>query len=70
MNPYLGRWLKLRAGEEVGPPTAQHVLGLQDTFRKLRAIDGDSFQHHDAGEDARATWAIYLKLLQICVSKE
>ena len=67
MNPSVGRWLKECSGEEVGPSTTQHVLGLKDTLNRLLPKGGDDsrkeFQHHAADDDAQMTRLIYLALL-------
>ena len=63
MNPTLGRWLKQRRGEEVGPTSVQHALGLQNTLGRLLP-EVIPPHHHVAVNDARMARQIYVALLK------
>eukprot|EP00973_Karenia_brevis_P009794 1323001-Karenia_brevis.AAC.1 len=66
MNPHAGRWLLMRAGQDVGPETKQHTLGLIRTLHLLGLLREDQqSRSHDAAYNARMTRLIYLALLAL-----
>ncbi len=65
MDYEVGRWVRLCCGEEVGPPTAKHCLGLNDIVRRLLPkSDALMCERHDAGADAQLTRLVYIALLE------
>ena len=64
MTPLVGRWLREASGEDLGQPTTQHVLGLQDTLSRLLPDVTRKLRHHVAEDDAEMTRLIYLALLR------
>ena len=64
MNPEAGRWIMQCSGQDVGPATKQHTLGLIHTLQLLGILRDDmQIRHHDAAYDARMTRLIYVALL-------
>ena len=64
MNPDAGRWVLQSAGQDVGPETKQHTLGLVRMLRLLGVWrDSDHNRHHNAAHDARMTRLIYVAML-------
>jgi len=65
MDFEVGRWVLTCSGNEVGPPSAKHCLGLENIVRRVLpdhcAMLG---KHHDAGIDAQLTRLIYAALLE------
>jgi len=69
MNPEAGRWLLQRAGQDVGPATVQHTLGLLRMVRLAGLWRDDLLaRHHDAACDAQLTRLVYMSLLQRAAS--
>ena len=66
MNPGVGRWLLMCSGEDVGPETKQHTLGLDVMMRRLgltRQYPNLTQQHHSAASDAQMTRLLYAAIL-------
>ena len=62
MSPSLGRWLLKCNGEDVGPATVQHALGL-NKVAKLILPEQDEIKHHDAEFDAKLCRMIFVALV-------
>ena len=63
MNPSLGRWLLKCNGEDVGPTTVQHPLGLHKVA-KLILLENDKIKDHDAECDAKLCRMIFVALVE------
>eukprot|EP00973_Karenia_brevis_P014092 1916032-Karenia_brevis.AAC.1 len=65
MDYEVGRWVRLCCGDEVGPPTAKHCLGLKDlSTRLLSESQALLRRHHNAGVDAQLARWVYMSLLR------
>ena len=65
MNPAVGRWLLESIGDEVGPPSVQHALGLSKVVPLLAPLHTGLLKNaHDAGYDAQMTRWVYDGLVE------
>ena len=63
MSPSIGRWLLKSSGEDVGPITAQHTLGLSKVARMI-IPKRQHTKPHDAECDANMSRWIFLAILE------
>jgi len=66
MSPSFGRWLLKCNGEDVGPTTVQHALGLIKVA-KLILPEQDEIKHHDAESDAKLCRMVFVALVEKAV---
>ena len=65
MCPEAGRWLRHACGEEVGPETAKHTLGLEPMVKRLTPDEKWRLaNHHDAGTDSILARCLFNELLR------